>query len=129
MLNADGYFGWQEHAPYDAIIVTAAPDHLPQPLISQLRDGGRLIVPIGPQGAVQTLWLFEKKRRRRAGVQPGRGRVRAAHRIGALASTGGTQSLEMPSAPLALTCASAPTPATAQPPRRHTIPPRSARPP
>jgi protein-L-isoaspartate(D-aspartate) O-methyltransferase len=61
VLNADGYFGWQEHAPYDAIIVTAAPDHLPQPLISQLRDGGRLIVPIGPQGAVQTLWLFEKR--------------------------------------------------------------------
>ena len=61
LLNADGYFGWQEHAPYDAIIVTAAPDHLPQPLISQLRDGGRLIVPIGPQGAVQTLWLFEKR--------------------------------------------------------------------
>jgi len=60
VLNADGYFGWQEHAPYDAIIVTAAPDHLPQPLVSQLRDGGRLIVPIGPQGAVQTLWLFEK---------------------------------------------------------------------
>ena len=60
VLNADGYFGWQEHAPYDAIIVTAAPDHLPQPLISQLRDGGRLIVPIGPQGAVQTLWLFER---------------------------------------------------------------------
>jgi protein-L-isoaspartate(D-aspartate) O-methyltransferase len=60
VLNADGYFGWQELAPYDAIIVTAAPDHLPQPLVSQLRDGGRLIVPIGPQGAVQTLWLFEK---------------------------------------------------------------------
>jgi protein-L-isoaspartate(D-aspartate) O-methyltransferase len=61
LLNADGYFGWQENAPYDAIIVTAAPDHLPQPLISQLRDGGRLIVPIGPQGAVQTLWLFERR--------------------------------------------------------------------
>jgi protein-L-isoaspartate(D-aspartate) O-methyltransferase len=60
LLNADGYYGWEQHAPYDAIIVTAAPDHLPQPLISQLRDGGRLIVPIGPQGAVQTLWLFEK---------------------------------------------------------------------
>lgn len=59
--QADGYYGWEEHAPYDAIIVTAAPDHLPQPLPLQLRDGGRLVVPIGPQGAVQTLWLFEKQ--------------------------------------------------------------------
>lgn len=60
VLNADGYFGWAEHAPYDAIIVTAAPDHLPQPLVIQLKDGGRMIIPIGPVGAVQTLWLFEK---------------------------------------------------------------------
>jgi protein-L-isoaspartate(D-aspartate) O-methyltransferase len=59
-LNADGYFGWEEHAPFDAIIVTAAPDHLPQPLANQLAEGGRLIVPIGPAGSVQTLWLFEK---------------------------------------------------------------------
>lgn len=59
-LQADGYFGWEEHAPFDAIIVTAAPDHLPRPLVDQLADGGRLIVPIGPPGAVQTLWLFEK---------------------------------------------------------------------
>jgi protein-L-isoaspartate(D-aspartate) O-methyltransferase len=60
ILNADGYYGWQEHGPYDAIIVTAAPDHLPQPLITQLRDGGVMVVPIGPPGAVQSLWLFEK---------------------------------------------------------------------
>ncbi len=59
--NADGYFGWPDHAPYDAILVTAAPDHLPQPLVEQLRPGGRLVVPIGPVGAVQTLWLFEKE--------------------------------------------------------------------
>jgi protein-L-isoaspartate(D-aspartate) O-methyltransferase len=59
-LNADGYFGWEEFAPFDAIIVTAAPDHLPQPLINQLKEGGRLVIPIGPVGFVQTLWMFEK---------------------------------------------------------------------
>jgi protein-L-isoaspartate(D-aspartate) O-methyltransferase len=59
-LTADGYFGWQEHAPYNAIIVTAAPDHLPLPLANQLAEGGRLVVPIGPVGDFQTLWLFEK---------------------------------------------------------------------
>jgi protein-L-isoaspartate(D-aspartate) O-methyltransferase len=57
---ADGYFGWEEFAPYDRIIVTAAPDHLPQPLAKQLVEGGRLVIPIGPVGAFQTLWLFEK---------------------------------------------------------------------
>lgn len=60
LLNADGYFGWKEYAPFDAIIVTAAPDHLPQPLANQLEEGGKLVIPIGPIGAVQTLWLFEK---------------------------------------------------------------------
>lgn len=60
-LTADGYFGWQEYAPFDAIMVTAAPDHLPQPLADQLKDGGRIVIPIGPIGFVQTLWLFEKK--------------------------------------------------------------------
>ena len=59
-LTADGYFGWEEQAPFDAVIVTAAPDHLPQPLANQLAEGGRLIIPIGPVGAFQTLWLFEK---------------------------------------------------------------------
>ena len=60
VLNADGYFGWEEYAPFDAIIVTAAPDHLPLLLQVQMAEGGRLVIPIGPIGAVQTLWLFEK---------------------------------------------------------------------
>ena len=57
----DGYYGWTEYAPFDAIIVTCAPDHVPQPLREQLRDGGRLVIPIGPPGYYQTLWLIEKK--------------------------------------------------------------------
>ena len=43
----DGYQGWAEHAPFDAIIVTAAPDHTPQPLIAQLKTGGRMVIPVG----------------------------------------------------------------------------------
>jgi protein-L-isoaspartate(D-aspartate) O-methyltransferase len=59
--QGDGYFGWEEHAPYDAIIVTAAPDHVPQPLTQQLKDGGRLVIPIGPQASWQTLWQFTRQ--------------------------------------------------------------------
>jgi len=58
--QGDGYYGWEEHAPYDAIIVTAAPDHLPQPLVEQLVEGGRIVVPIGPPGGYQSLWRFRK---------------------------------------------------------------------
>lgn len=54
----DGYRGWPEHAPYDAIIVTAAPDHVPQPLVDQLAIGGRMVIPVGSY--YQELMLLKK---------------------------------------------------------------------
>jgi protein-L-isoaspartate(D-aspartate) O-methyltransferase len=56
--QGDGYYGWAEAAPFDAIIVTAAPDHLPAPLVAQLADGGSIVIPIGPPGGFQSLWRF-----------------------------------------------------------------------
>jgi protein-L-isoaspartate(D-aspartate) O-methyltransferase len=58
--QGDGYFGWSEAAPFDAIIVTAAAGHIPSPLVEQLRPGGRMIIPVGPVFAVQTLILVTK---------------------------------------------------------------------
>jgi protein-L-isoaspartate(D-aspartate) O-methyltransferase len=58
----DGYFGWDEHAPFDAIIITAAANHIPPPLIKQLREGGRLIVPLGSTIYFQTLTLATKRK-------------------------------------------------------------------
>jgi len=58
--QGDGYYGWPEHAPFDAIIVTAAPDHLPPLLLDQLANGGQMVIPVGPPGGYQTLWKFVK---------------------------------------------------------------------
>jgi protein-L-isoaspartate(D-aspartate) O-methyltransferase len=60
LKHADGYWGWPEAAPFDAIIVTAAPDHVPQPLLDQLQIGGVLVIPIGPPGGYQELWRIER---------------------------------------------------------------------
>lgn len=56
----DGYFGWQEHAPFDAIIVTAAASHIPPPLLEQLKPGARMVIPVGAPLQTQTLLLVEK---------------------------------------------------------------------
>jgi protein-L-isoaspartate(D-aspartate) O-methyltransferase len=61
MSNHDGYLGWEEHAPYDRIIVTAAPDHIPQPFIEQLKDGGIMIIPVGLSSWGQTLYKVIKQ--------------------------------------------------------------------
>jgi protein-L-isoaspartate(D-aspartate) O-methyltransferase len=56
----DGYYGWEEHAPYSGIIVTAASEYIPPPLIKQLKDKGRMIIPVGSPFSVQNLMLVEK---------------------------------------------------------------------
>ncbi|GMQ75805.1 MAG: protein-L-isoaspartate(D-aspartate) O-methyltransferase [Gammaproteobacteria bacterium] len=56
----DGYYGWPEKGPFDAIIVTAAINHIPPPLVAQLRPGGKLVVPVGERFAVQQLLLVHK---------------------------------------------------------------------
>ena len=58
--HGDGYYGWQTVAPFDAIVVTAAADHIPPPLIQQLKPGGRMIIPVGGKFTVQQLVLVEK---------------------------------------------------------------------
>ncbi len=56
----DGYFGWEQHAPFDAIVVTAAPNHVPPPLVQQLKRGGRMVIPVGGRWATQQLLLIER---------------------------------------------------------------------
>jgi protein-L-isoaspartate(D-aspartate) O-methyltransferase len=58
--SGDGYKGWPEFAPFDAIVVTCAPDHVPQPLVDQLKEGGRMVIPVGGPGE-QELYLLEKE--------------------------------------------------------------------
>lgn len=64
VIKADGYYGLQEQAPFDAIVVTAAAEHIPPSLIQQLKEGGKMIIPVGSPFLVQTLMLVEKKRGR-----------------------------------------------------------------
>jgi protein-L-isoaspartate(D-aspartate) O-methyltransferase len=59
--TGDGYYGWKDKAPFDAIVVTAAAEHIPPPLIEQLKEGGRMIIPVGSPFMVQQLMLVEKK--------------------------------------------------------------------
>jgi protein-L-isoaspartate(D-aspartate) O-methyltransferase len=59
--SGDGYNGWPEHAPFDIIIVTAAANEIPKPLIDQLAENGRLVIPVGEPGTVQELILLVKK--------------------------------------------------------------------
>ena len=58
--HGDGYYGWEEHAPFDAIIVTAAAGQIPPPLLEQLAPGGRMVIPVGPVYATQSLMIVDK---------------------------------------------------------------------
>ncbi len=69
--SGDGYLGWPDEAPFDIILVTAAPDAVPPALVAQLKPGGRLVVPVGPVHDVQDLQVIEKD-------ASGRGSPRAA---------------------------------------------------
>jgi len=78
----DGFHGWPEQAPFDAILVTAAPESVPQPLIDQLKAGGRLVIPVGRQGETQSLQVWTRD-------QTGRTSVRDVLPVGFVPLTGG----------------------------------------
>ncbi|MDQ3313356.1 MAG: protein-L-isoaspartate(D-aspartate) O-methyltransferase [Verrucomicrobiota bacterium] len=82
VINGDGYFGLEKIGPFDGIIVTAAADHIPPPLLQQLRPGARMIIPIGPVHATQRLVMVEKD----AG---GKVRSRSVHPVNFVPLTGG----------------------------------------
>ena len=58
--SADGYYGWEDEAPFDKIIVTCGIDHIPPPLLQQLRPGGIMVIPVGPPGAQHILKVVKK---------------------------------------------------------------------
>jgi len=72
VMIGDGYKGWPEKAPFDAVIVTCAPEDIPAPLVEQLKEGGRMIIPVGPEGSIQKLVLAtkEKGKLKRKNVMP-----------------------------------------------------------
>lgn len=84
VLRGDGYFGIEKAAPFDGIIVTAAADHIPPPLIQQLRPGGRMVIPIGPVHATQRLVMVQKD-------AAGKVRSHAIHPVRFVPLTGGPQ--------------------------------------
>ena len=59
--TGDGYKGWKEHAPYDAVIVTCAPEKVPEPLVEQLKSGGKMVIPVGEAGDAQDLVMIVKE--------------------------------------------------------------------
>lgn len=85
VIHGDGYFGFEKAAPFDGIIVTAAADHIPPPLIQQLRPGGRMVIPIGPVHATQRLVTVEKD-------ATGKVRSQTIHPVKFVPLTGGPRS-------------------------------------
>jgi protein-L-isoaspartate(D-aspartate) O-methyltransferase len=80
----DGYFGWPEQAPFDCIIVTAAANHIPPPLVEQLKPGGRMVIPVGNPFQIQTLMLVTKGSKGPRDLQ-----VRSVMPVAFVALTGG----------------------------------------